>query len=191
MTDDSAGIACLILAAGQGRRFGGNKMLHRLPDGPRMIEATVQRYSPLFESVYVVVPAGDHAVRQALSGYRAHFVEVDNPQQGMSRSLVSGVRALSPDRGWLIALGDMPYVATQAIHALCQVLTADNIVQPLHQGHPGNPVAFGVTFRSELEALSGDVGGKSILQSHPDQLLQVEVGDPGVLQDIDTPEALS
>ena len=56
---------------------------------------------------------------------------------------------------------------------------------------PGNPVVFGSQFFPDLQALSGDTGGKPVLQQHREGIIRLEVSDPAVLSDIDTPGDLN
>jgi molybdenum cofactor cytidylyltransferase len=63
------------------------------------------------------------------------------------------------------------------------------IVVTTFQGRRGHPVVFDRAFRSELMALTGDVGARPVLEAHPEVVLGVEVGDGRLMEDIDTWEA--
>jgi molybdenum cofactor cytidylyltransferase len=63
------------------------------------------------------------------------------------------------------------------------------MVVPVYKGRRGHPVGFDLRrYRGELSTLSADQGARSILRSHPEDVLELAVDDPGVLADIDTPE---
>jgi molybdenum cofactor cytidylyltransferase len=108
----------------------------------------------------------------------------------MGHSLACGARAAA---GWpwaVVALGDMAWVQPATLLTLRQCLEQGNsqtIVQPLHQGVPGNPVGFGAAWLPALEKLEGDSGARALLRAAGDDVIRIEVNDPGVLQDLDEP----
>jgi molybdenum cofactor cytidylyltransferase len=65
-----------------------------------------------------------------------------------------------------------------------------SICVAVHDGKRGNPVLWSRTWFGEIAALSGDTGAKQLLAAHEEQVCEVEA-DPGVLRDVDTPEALA
>jgi molybdenum cofactor cytidylyltransferase len=89
-----------------------------------------------------------------------------------------------------IFLGDMPWITAASIDRLIAAAAADRIVLPEFNGQPGHPVIFGRRFWPELLLVTGDTGARSVLQAHPEAVQRVKVDDPGVLQDVDTPQAL-
>jgi CTP:molybdopterin cytidylyltransferase MocA len=110
----------------------------------------------------------------------------------MGHSIAAAIRTVPAD--WtaaLICLGDMPFVTPATLQALADAGREDRVVAPVHEGRRGNPVAWGRTFFPALAALTGDVGGGSILEGAGDRLISLPVDDPGILIDIDTPEALA
>ena len=62
-------IACVILAAGFGRRFGEAKMLHIMPNGQSMIEQSIEQYAPVFSDIYVVVREQDEDIKACIQAY--------------------------------------------------------------------------------------------------------------------------
>jgi molybdenum cofactor cytidylyltransferase len=195
--------ACVILAAGIGRRFGGPKMLHLMPSGQTMIEQTIEQYQTAFSQIHIVVTDQDQDIKQCINDYaqkveklesenQKHFqiIECADSNQGMSRSLIAGVTATIDADGWMIGLGDMPYVASDTIVKLRDNLCQTNIVMPRYRQQLGNPVGFGRLFKDELLALQGDRGGKSIIQQQPRRLTVLDTLDQGVVFDLDTVEQI-
>ncbi|MGE5712793.1 MAG: nucleotidyltransferase family protein, partial [Betaproteobacteria bacterium] len=89
--------------------------------------------------------------------------------------------------GWVIALADMPAIQPDTLRRVVDALKAGAAtVAPTYRGRRGHPVGFSAAMRSELLASAGDIGARSVLARHPPQL--IEVDDPGVLYDVDTPE---
>ena len=180
-------VACIVLAAGNSSRFGAAKLLHLLPSKLSVLQQTIAQYHAMFKQITVVVRGGDAALIGQLKNSAVNTVVGHDAALGMSHSLISGVQANSSAAGWLIALGDMPYVKASTIGALLAASNEASIVQPIYLGKPGNPVVFGREFYADLISLEGDRGGKDLLNTYVANLLQIEVNDPGIHQDIDRP----
>lgn len=177
-------IRCIILAAGSARRFGSSKLLYPLKDGRSILQTTMKVYTDLFDQVTVICNDNLELINQAL---RLNALVEVNPQSdlGMSESIKLGVGDSKPNIGWLIVLADMPYVDPISVIRLCQLATRFNIVQARVSSKPANPVLIGADFQSEIMALTGDVGAKSILQAHNEAVLRVDLEDTGLIHDID------
>jgi molybdenum cofactor cytidylyltransferase len=188
-------IAALVLAAGQSRRMGRNKLL--LPiDGTPMVARTVDALSASSVTDIVVV-TGHQAdqVRAALAGRGVAFVHNPDFAAGLSTSLKTGLAALPADPdGALVCLGDMPLVTPAHLDRL---IAAFNPVEgrlvcvPTYDGKRGNPVLWARRFFAEMRTLSGDAGARVLLERHADALCEVAMSDAGVLLDVDTPDAFS
>lgn len=181
---------CLILAAGFSRRFGSDKLLHRLPNGQRVIESTIHRYKTVFEHVSVVVRDGNVDLIQLLDDLGVACVINSEAELGMSQSIVCGVKSTHPRLGWLIGLADMPYVKSETLRAVLSRAQKKTIVQPTFNGQRGNPVFIGEHFRSKLMQLAGDVGAKHLIQRVKPSVVELPCDDAGILQDIDSEQDL-
>ena len=103
-----------------------------------------------------------------------------------SLSLRSGLMGSADAAGWIVALGDMPWVQSSTVSALREALEQGaDIVVPCYQGSRGNPVGFSRRYWNELMALRGDEGARSLLQRHALSITWVDVEDKGILQDVD------
>jgi len=116
---------------------------------------------------------------------------VINPhyKKGMSTSIRKGLQAIDPgNQGILIALGDQPLIKKRTVNALINAFKKRKrgIIIPSFQGGKGHPVIFHRKYKKELLQLKGDVGGKSIIERHPEDVGMVQVRSEGVVRDIDT-----
>lgn len=185
-------VAALMLAAGYSRRFGADKRRLQLGDGRSLLSASLALPCSMLEEVWLVLrPDEAPAALDLPTGVRI----VQNPAtaQGMGHSLAAGAERLLAESGAeavAIFLADMPLIRRDSLETLLRHASADNIVLPSYQGKRGHPVLFGRAFWPQLATLSGDTGAKPVLLQHPEAVRIVELNDPGVLQDIDTPADL-
>ncbi|MCC2974310.1 NTP transferase domain-containing protein [Massilia sp. IC2-476] len=186
-------LAGILLAAGRGRRFDPegrrNKLLQQLPGGDLVVAASARHLLSCVSRVIAVVPPDDGGVAAILRALGCDVAICPEADSGMGASLVQAIRHSLPAEGWLVALGDMPYVRDSTLAALREaVLDGAGIAVPTYGGRRGNPVAFGAEHRDALLALGGDQGARRLLQTCP--VTELIVDDPGILRDIDTPSDL-
>ena len=184
-------IVGILLAAGKGTRFGSQKLLARLPGGDTVVETSARVLQGALTRV-VAVTAAENAVAKALRACGCEVVINPRADEGMGTSIAAGVAATvattGDTEGWLIALGDMPYVLPATMAKLHTTLVRDGgIVVPTYQAKRGHPVGFHVRFRAALVGLEGDAGAKKIVAAHHREVNFLAVNDSGVIADIDTP----
>ena len=179
-------ITTLLLAAGSGRRFGSQKLLAKLPDGRSVIAAAVENLAGCSDRIVAVVGADD-ALANTLRALGCKVVQNPRADEGMGTSIAAGIAASVESDGWLIALGDMPYVNSQTVAAVKATMRPGGIVVPQCAGRNGHPVGFGSAYREELLALLGDTGARLLLDRHAQTVVHVPVLDEGILRDIDLP----
>ncbi len=182
-------IVGILLAAGSGSRFGGAKLLHRLRDGTPIGVASLRTLMKALPDVIAVVRTGDRDLSKLLESEGIVVTLCEDAHLGMARSLACAIRASMNAEAWVIALGDMPFVAPATIAAVArQVAHSRRIVVPAYRGERGHPVGFGSRYRAELLGLEGDEGARSVLRRHAQDVEIIDCQDPGMLRDIDTPD---
>jgi molybdenum cofactor cytidylyltransferase len=177
---------CVVLAAGSSQRFGSDKRRFQFAAGRTLLEQTLSRLQPLFRERMLVLRPGDDALAAQFGDHWKIIVAAD-AQLGMGHSLAAAAPYFQAWSGAVIALADMPWVAEQTLQSISQILTADTLVVPHYQGQRGNPVGIGADYFPELARLQGDTGARALFQRHASKLVKLEVPDPGILQDMDTP----
>jgi molybdenum cofactor cytidylyltransferase len=185
----AATIRALLLCGGASRRFGSDKLMAGAePLALRSARALQEGAG----TVLAVIPLGRPELRRVLEQAGCEILETDRTSRGMGASLAAGVESAASASGWIVALGDMPRVNPATIAAVRQSLEAGALIAaPFMDGRRGHPVGFSAPLRDELLALDGDIGARSILERHAHDIVQVEVRDPGIFFDVDTPEDLT
>jgi molybdenum cofactor cytidylyltransferase len=187
----AASICGILLAAGASKRFGSDKLMHPLAGQTPVAVAALANLRAAIPHVIAVVRPGVTALENCLSEAGATVILCANADEGMGASLASAVAASGGAAGWVIALADMPYIRPETIKKIAASLTAGAaIVAPAYRGERGHPVGLSARFRAQLEALRGDEGARSVLRENAGLVKLIEVDDPGVCRDIDTPDDL-
>jgi molybdenum cofactor cytidylyltransferase len=186
-------IAGILLAAGSGVRFGGGKLLSPLPvashgvsAGTPIGAAAAMHMMAALNDVVAVVRPRDALLHDALAATGAQVVACERASEGMGASLACAVAAAADANGWVVALGDMPWIEPATIVSIADAIRAGaEIAAPVYRGERGHPVGFARVYGSALCALSGDEGARTIVAARQWVLQQIEVDDPGVLRDVD------
>jgi molybdenum cofactor cytidylyltransferase len=186
-------IAGLILAAGESSRMGQDKALltYRGRTFLETIVATLQEAG--MERVGVVL--GHHAeqIQGAVTLEGAEIVINRDYTRGQTSSLQAGLRAL--ERADLeavaLCLVDHPLVSADTVRRLVASFRQSGapVVIPTFQNQRGHPVLIGRALFEELKALSPDEGTNTVIRKYRDATTLVEVGDEGILIDVDNPDA--
>lgn len=142
----------------------------------------------------VVVGAHADAVRRAVpDDSRITVVENRRYLRGQLSSIKAGLGAIEPDTaGALIHLADHPLVRATTFAAVVEEHRRSQkpVVIARYRGRRGHPVLFARSLFAELQAAPEDQGARVVVGADPERVVYVEVDDPGVVMDLDTPEDL-
>ena len=192
-------LEAIVLAAGRGVRFGGDKLMAEAGGAPL---ATWALRSALAAPVRrVIVAVGDDerlvaALEETAAGLdatdRLVIARVAKAAEGMGVSLRTAAAVVSAGTdGVFVFLGDMPAIAEDTPRRLAAALAGpSHIVVPVESGRRGHPVLFGADWLPALAKLEGDEGARALLAQAGSRLVALDVGDPGVRLDVDRPEDL-
>ena len=185
----------MLLAAGQGSRFGRPKALVEL-DGQTLAERGIGMLrAGGADPVLIVTGAAQVGLGPE---YQVRTVRNDDWRTGMGSSLRAALRALAdPDAGpevgaAVVALADQPLVGAEAVSRLIVAYQAGaSVAVAAYDGRPRNPVLLAREHWPEVIAMAtGDQGARAFLRARPDLVTLVECGDTGRPDDIDTPADL-
>ena len=188
-------VAAVVLAAGESRRMGRNKLL--LPWGDTtVLGQTIANTlaSGVAEVVVITGHEGEAVTRVADVVGVAGVVAIiwnEDYAKGMLSSVQTAVRSRPPAiEAILVILGDQPMVEPAVFDAILNAYAASplGLVAPIYQGRRGNPVLIDRRHFAELLALPPEAAPRALLQRHPDDLLTVDVESAAILHDLDRPE---
>jgi molybdenum cofactor cytidylyltransferase len=178
-------ITGILLAAGKGTRFGSQKLLARLKDGRYVVEASATNLLAAVGRV-IAVTGRDERLMRVLDDCGCQVVVNERAAEGMGTTIGAGVAASLAADGWIIALGDMPYIEAATIKKIKLALEEGAaIAVPTRESKQGHPVGFARQYGDALSLLEGDAGAKKIIDANIGLARMVEVGDAGIFADID------
>jgi molybdenum cofactor cytidylyltransferase len=185
-------VCALVLAAGEGRRFDPTgdawKLAAPLPDGRPVLRAACEALVGVVDEIVVVCGTRCDLAAAILEGLPVRLLACPDARRGMGASLRRGVSETGPALGWLVALGDMPFVSPATHAAVRDRLQAGAaIARPVFEGRPGHPVAFSAGQRSALLAIGDEAGAARLLRDRADLVETVACDDPGCVADVDRP----
>ncbi len=191
--------AAILLAAGRSSRMGQGQHKLLLPLGDRPVLAHVVETILASQAWPLVVVLGHQVeqVRATLTPYEPKLVTIDNPdyQQGMSTSLRKGIETLMSSypavNGALIVLGDQPLMTSHILDNIIETkqTTGKRIITARYRGKRGNPTLFDASLFPELMEMTGDEGGRKVLERYRQEIATVDMEDNTPNYDVDTWEA--
>jgi molybdenum cofactor cytidylyltransferase len=179
-----AQFAAVILAAGASSRMGRPKPLLRF-EGETFLDRLVGRFAGIAQPVRVVLGYGADQVRAGVAhGRSIEFVINPDPSRGMLSSLQRGLAGLPVETdGAFFMPVDLPHLRRTTVEALAAA--NGPLVIPAYCGRHGHPVRASRAIISELLALPWTAKASDVIHRH--RAVFLDVDDPGVLYDIDTP----
>lgn len=201
-------VCAIVLAAGRSRRMGtaGNKVMMKI--GGETVLCRLMRTIAQSSINEVVVVAGyrggivarhvEERIRPMFLGKRLIVARNDEYEDGMAVSLSVGAKALPPSAdAFLLFLGDQPLVRRDTIDTVIEEYrTLGNrkedivLIHPRYKGKKGHPVLFSDELRGEAEELGSEDQPRYVTWKHRDRARILDVDDPGICADLDTPDDL-
>jgi CTP:molybdopterin cytidylyltransferase MocA len=181
-------VAGLILAAGESRRMGFPKALLELR-GETFLDRLIRIFGTQCSPVVVVLGAEAGRIRGGIRNDGGATI-IENPDYGLGQitSMQCGLHSVPADaRGVLFTLVDHPNVRESTVAELVRQHTA--IAVPRYAGRRGHPLYFSRELATEFLALESNSSARVVLERHAAEIRYLDVDDPGILEDVDDPEA--
>jgi len=185
--------AALILSAGESSRFGGYpKALVSLGGTTavrRMAEVCLDRS---LDPVVVVVGPHRGPIVHEVRGLDVTVTDSEEWYEGRTSSIQSGLRAIPEDRDILFWPVDHPFVRGFTVDLLLAARDRDDLAVwfiPVYSGRGGHPVLWKPSVRRDILDLRADAPLRSLLPEFGVQVRRLNVDDPGVVSNVDSPEA--
>ena len=186
--------------------------------GETFLDRLIRIFNETCTSVTVVL-GHDQSIRHRIQrAAEARFVINPDHEKGQLTSLQCGLEAVPANADAVIFTPvDYPAIETATIYALIAAsldnLQTDDYVQtnqsgadasvcsrppgralplivvPRHHGRHGHPVLFAATLIGEFLALPPDAEARTIIRRNIAHTSYVDIEDPGILRDIDDPQA--
>jgi molybdenum cofactor cytidylyltransferase len=184
-------ITAIILAAGQSRRMGQSKML--LAWGKTtVLEKVIATFKAAEVDDMIVITGGDRERVEALVGNLARAVFNPSYAEGeMLSSVQAGLAGLKPEtEAVLIGLGDQPQVRKRSVQAVVDAYRKSGaaLIVPSFRMRRGHPWVVARPYWDEILGMRPPASLRDFLNRHADEIQYVELNNPSILQDLDTPE---
>jgi len=180
-------IAILILAAGSSSRMGKAKQLLPFKHTTLLGWAIEQAQATNAENIICVLGANVEKIEKSILKYNVRTVLNTDYLNGLSASIVKGIKELKKEDAVLIILADQPNITSEYLNKLLEKYrkTPSKIIASNYNGFPGVPAIFPKKYYPELLNLRGDMGAKEFLNNLVQEIVIEEAID---LHDIDFPE---
>ena len=184
-------IEAIVLAAGKGERMGAIKPLIVIDGQPILVRVITTLRAAGIERIIVVLGYKAALIEKEVDLFRCIVANNTDYESGMGSSLSLGVSLVSPEAtGFLVVHADMPYVQETTVRkVIARASAGAKIVAPVCNGVRGFPVYLDSGCREELlPTLKGEIGARVYIAQHEQDLVLIEVDDPGAIIDIDRPQ---
>ena len=181
-------INLILLAAGNSKRFNGNKLLAIYKEKP--IYMHIVNNVLKLEVNKIICVTQYEEIKEALLNTNINVVINTNSSLGISSSIKLGINFDKEADGYMFMVCDQPFITEKTLKILLDkfINGEKGIVCVGCGNNKGNPLIFSKIYINELLSLQGDNGGKRILKGHLNDLNVVNIDNEIELFDIDTQE---
>ena len=182
-------IGCVVMAAGNARRYGNNKLSAQLRGRSLILRALEAVPAEQFDTVVVVTQYPE--IMRLVAEFHFAAVLNEHPEYGISHTIQLGLTGLRDCGGVLFQVSDQPLLRRESVAELVRLWkrSPESIAAVGHNGVRGNPCLFPARFFPELLELREDRGGNAVIRRHEEDLMLLEV-PAEELYDVDTVQAL-
>ena len=186
----------IMLAAGNSRRFGSNKLLHPVEGIPMYqrilcklikVQRRLREEKPdLSVKIAVVTQYAEIADEAKKEGEKVLFNP--HPDEGISSSIRLGIQGNPGADACLFTVSDQPWITEETILGLIRLFLSSSkgMACVSFAGRLGNPCIFSSRYFFQLSSLTGETGGKAVLRAHSKDVAVLKIKDGRELVDVDT-----
>lgn len=186
-------LALIMLAAGNSRRFGSNKLMYEV-DGVPMYQRTLRMLQKAAERIpdsrIVVVTQPQYSeIIDVVKETGAEVLFNPKPERGIASSMQIGLEIAKDADACLFTVSDQPWLTAETIIALYDAFQSENkgMACTVWGEKTGNPCIFSKKYYRELMEITGDKGGKQIIKRYPEDVTYLKISDEREQQDVDVP----
>lgn len=181
----------IILAAGESKRMGFPKMLLKF-NGSTMVENVIKNVTGSeIKNVMVVLGSGSEKLEKLVDNCNVSRCFNDKYKEGMLSSVRCGIRNVPSDfEAVLVFQGDQPLITPEVINLVIASYRSSGkgIVIPVYQKERGHPILIDRRYINEIGKLDDNKGLRQLSYNYPDDVMEIETDEPGILRDFDTYE---
>jgi molybdenum cofactor cytidylyltransferase len=187
-------VAALILAAGRSERMGRPKaLLKQVFTGQTFVShlISIARQAGL-PTIFVIGRSENVELAAEVREHGASLLLNVLADGGQLSSIIAGLDAAERlDASAILVMPvDVPLVSSTVISEVLRAAERSDaqILRATHAGQHGHPVLFKRSVFRELRAADPSIGARAVVRADAARVLDVEMDDPAILFDIDTPE---
>ncbi|MFX0085890.1 MAG: NTP transferase domain-containing protein [Candidatus Hodarchaeota archaeon] len=187
-------ISCLVLAAGESKRFPGNKLLYEIKPNVSIIEYLLRSIiaSNIDQTIVVLGHEAEiikKRIEYLLSNSVSTIFNNDYKEGGMSSSIRIGIDPLLDNEAILVTPGDIPLIPSNTFNFILDYfnLHRPNIIIPTYNNYKGHPILISSKLFQETRNISEEKHGlKEIVDLHWNEIVFLSTNVKGILRDIDS-----
>ena len=186
-------LALIMLAAGNSRRFGSNKLIYEVDGVPMYLQTLRQIQKAALKipdsRIILVTQMQQSEIIDAAKEIGAEALINPQPERGISSSMQIGLESAKDADACLFTVSDQPWLTAETIIALYDAFQSENkgMACTIRGEKTGNPCIFSKKYYRELMEITGDKGGKQIIKRYPEDVTYLKISDERELQDVDVP----
>jgi len=182
-----------VLAAGSSQRMGIKNKLHLPIDGVPLLRRSLKiLLASNIDEVVVVLGHDQESTRALVDELPLQLVYNEAHSSGQMTSVHCGLASLKDSYdGVIVALGDQPALTVADINYLIDAFqnrSSGEVVVPTFTGERGNPIIISENCRADILAGTRNLGCRKFIENNPELICKVEMPNPGVVIDLDTPQ---
>lgn len=182
-------ISAIVVAAGKSSRMGDIDKLRLRFENSTILGTVLQRLSGSQVDEIILVHSNEASIKGVVQSSKLKVVENISPQDGLTSSIQTGVKAANPGHAFLVCLADMPLITSDEYNLLIKSYLGYSekvIIQPFNGVKPGNPVLFSNHFRTDILNLLETTGCKPVVFANKQFIKRLETTSKSFYTDIDT-----